>query len=66
MKVVAVVIAGLAVHFIMLVLEILRDQENSQTRTKPENTAMSWALEVLAGLVVGIILLLIEYYILQR
>lgn len=66
MNAVVVVIVGLVVHIIMLVLEVLSSQRNSQTKSKPENTAMSWALEVFTGLVVGIILLLIEYYILRR
>ena len=63
MKVIVLVVAVLVVFVLMFVLEILREQKNVEAKTKRGNTTENWALKVFTDLVVGIILLLIEYYV---
>ena len=64
MNVIVIVTASLSV-LLLLVLEIVLDRKNGKTETKPENTVTSWALKVFTDLVIGIILLLIEYYMIR-
>ena len=65
MKVIVIVTIGLSVLLLLLVLEIDIGRKNGKTETKPENTVTSWVLKVFTDLVIGIILLLIEYYMIR-